>query len=525
MVVLGRQPCDEGIVRSAPDVAGCAERDKPWVLAATILGSSMAFIDGSVVNVALPALQSDLADSVWAIQWIVNGYLLMLGALILVGGSAGDRFGRRRVFILGTIIFTAASVVCGLAPDVITLIAARLLQGVGGALLVPASLAIISASFPDEERGRAIGTWAGFSALTTALGPVLGGWLVDTLSWRVIFLINVPVAAAAIAIAVARVPDSRARSEGTLDWRGAVVATAGLGAVTFGLTRASEQGWTHPAVFGPLAVGALLLVAFVWFEARGAAAPMMPLLLFRSATFSGANVMTLLLYFALSGAMFILPFNLIQLQGYSATIAGATFLPFTLIMGGLSRWSGALVDRVGARWPLIIGPLITAAGIAMMAIPGEGARYWLTFFPAMVVLGLGMAVSVAPLTTTVMGAVDERHAGTASGINNAVSRISGLLAVAVLGIVAVQVFGSALDGRMGGIGLAADMREAVQQQAGRLLELRMPDALAAEQRGALAAVVKASFVESYRAVMLMCAGAAALGALCAALTIKAPAPK
>jgi EmrB/QacA subfamily drug resistance transporter len=520
VISLGATPCDRGVIRAAAsDTSGCAERAKPWVLATTILGSSMAFIDGSVVNVALPAIQADLATSVRGAQWVVNAYMLMLGALTLVGGAAGDRFGRRRIFGLGVTLFTAASAACGLAPTAAVLIAARAIQGVGGALLVPSSLAIISAAFPEGERGRAIGTWAGFSALTTALGPVLGGWLVDGWSWRMIFFVNVPLAVITLALAFWRVPESRDEADrAAVDWRGGLLAASGLGAVAYGLTAASDLGWSHPAVLVSLLAGVLVLVGFVRYEAE-ASAPMMPVALFRSAPFSGANAMTLLLYFALSGALFFLPFNLIRIQHYSATLAGAAFLPFTLVMGGLSRWSGGLIDRYGARTPLTVGPVVVALGFALCAVPGIGGSYWTTFFPAMVVLGLGMAVSVAPLTTTVMAAVEDRHAGTASGINNATARLAGMLAVALLGAVAVSLFRAALDDRLASLPLSPDVRRALHAEAAKLAEAQVPAQIAPATRQLAARALNQSFLWSFRIMMLTAAGLALLSAVCGRLTI------
>lgn len=445
MIGIGRAPCEEAVILAGKSTADCSALAKRWTLVATILGSSLAFIDSTVVNVALPAIQSDLGVSVAAMQWVVNGYLLTLGALILVGGAAGDRFGRRRVFVLGVILFTAGSIACGFAPSAAILIAARMVQGIGGAMLVPGSLAIISATFSGEERGKAIGTWAGFSALTTALGPVLGGGLVDWLSWRAVFFINVPLALTAIAVTLRRVPESRVSGQdAAIDWRGGVLATAGLAAVSYGTSAASETRWTEPIVLVPLLIGFAIFALFVKFEA-GAKAPMMPLTLFRSRAFSGANAMTLLLYAALGGALFFLPFDLIRLQGYSATGAGASFLPFSLIMAFLSRRSGALADKIGARLPLVLGPVTVAAGFVLCARPGIGGTYWTTFFPPMVLLGLGMMITVAPLTTAVMGSVDQRQAGAASGINNAVARIAGLFGVALFGALAAGVSAAALD--------------------------------------------------------------------------------
>lgn len=513
-------PCDRGVAEAGPAAGECARSARPFVLAATILGSSMAFIDGTVVHVALPAMQRDLSASVAEMQWIVNAYTLLLGALMLVGGSAGDRFGRRRVFVAGVWVFAIASVACGLAPDTGTLIAARALQGLGGAMLVPGSLAIISASFPKAERGRAIGTWAGFAALTTAAGPILGGWLVDTLSWPAIFFINVPLAALTVALALRYVPESRDdATAGALDWPGAVLAVSGFAALTYGLVASADAGFGAPPVAASLVAGVALIAAFLWVEARSTA-PMMPLGLFRSASFAGANALTFCLYFALSGALFFLPFNLIQVQGYSATAAGAAFLPFTLVMAGLSRWTGGLIDRFGPRPPLIAGPLIAAAALAMLALPGIGGSYWATFFPAMVLLGIGMAVSVAPLTTTVMNAVEERRGGVASGINNAASRLAGMIAVAVLGAAAVGLYGPALADRLDAVNLSAAARASVLETTQELAAARPPEGLDTGQARAVEEAIDGAFVASFRWIMAGTALLAVFGALIAALTIR-----
>jgi EmrB/QacA subfamily drug resistance transporter len=489
------------------------------VLAATIAASSMAFIDSSVVNVALPSIQSHLAAPASQAQWIINAYVLMLGALILVGGAAGDRFGRRRVCLVGILVFTAGSVACGLAPNASLLIIARATQGIGGALLVPSSLAIISAAYPAQERGRAIGTWAASSALTTALGPVLGGWLVDSWSWRAIFFINVPIAMVALLLVARWVPESRNESVASVDWRGGAAAVLGLGALAYGLTVASDAGSTHAAALVWLLGGSLMLVVLLWWEAR-ASSPMLPLVLFRSRTFSGANAITLLLYFALGGELFFLPFDLIDVQGYSATHAGAAFLPLSLIMAGLSRWSGSLNVRYGPRPMLIVGPVIAAAGLLLFAVPAIGGSYWSSIFPAMVVFGLGMALSVAPLTTAVMSAVEDRYAGAASGINNATARVAGMLAVALLGAVAVGVFRGALDARLGLLRTPVVIRQALQAEAPRLAQARLPAHLDAESREVLQRAVNESFVTSFQVITLIAAAAALLSAACAWLTIE-----
>jgi EmrB/QacA subfamily drug resistance transporter len=481
----------------------------------------MAFIDSTVVNVALPAFQSSLGAKVTDVQWVVESYGLFLGALILVGGSVGDMFGRRRIFLTGVTLFAIASVGCGLAANIHQLIFARAVQGVGAAFLVPGSLAIISASFNEKERGRAIGTWSGFTAITAAAGPVLGGWLIQHASWRWAFLINLPLAAAVIAISLRHVPESRSASAKHVDWLGAAIATVGLGGVIYGLIESPQLGWTHPLVFGTLSLGAICLVVFFFVEAR-VAAPMLPLTLFQSRTFSGANLLTLFLYSALGIFFFLFPLNLIQVQGYSATATGAAALPLILLLFILSRWSGGLVTRYGAKLPLIIGPLIAATGFLLFAVPAVGRSYWSTFFPAFVVLGLGMAISVAPLTTVVMGAVDQDRAGTASGINNAVARIAGLLAIAVFGIVMVNAFSAHLDRSLAQLTIPSGALNDLQSNQIKLAALEVPAGLDTHTTAEIKTSINQAFVYGFRLVNLICAGLSLASAACAWLMIDNP---
>jgi len=493
-------------------------------LTATILGSSMAFIDGTVVNVALPALQASLHATVVGVQWVVESYGLFLGALILVGGSLGDLFGRRLMFLIGVGTFTSASVACGLASNIQQLVIARSIQGIGAAFLVPGSLSIISANFDEKTRGRAIGTWSGFTAITTAVGPVLGGWLIQHASWRWVFFINVPIAVAVISISLWRIPESRNAAAGRVDWLGAVSATVGLAGLVYGFLESTSVGWDDPLVFASLIVGCGCLIGFVFVQAR-VSSPLVPLTLFESRSFSGANLLTLLLYAALGIFFFLFPLNLIQVQGYSTTATGAAALPLILLLFFLSRWSGGLVARYGAKMPLIVGPLIAAIGFLLFAVPGVGADYWKILFPAFVVLGLGMAVSVAPLTTVVMSSVGQNRAGTASGINNAVARVAGVLAIAILGIVMVKLFSSNLNRTLAGALLPPGILQYVRSNEIKLAGLDLPTSLDADTAALIRMAISRAFVSGFRTVMLICASLCLASAAVATLLIPAKTPQ
>lgn len=474
-----------------------------WTLLVAILGSTMAFVDGTVVNVALPVMQRSLGGTVGQMQWIVEAYAVLLAALVLVGGALGDRLGRRRIFVAGVILFAVASMACGLAPTAPWLIAARAIQGIGAALLVPGSLSLISAAFSEKERGAAIGTWSSATSVMSAIGPVLGGWLVAHASWRWLFFINAPLGAITVYFALTKVTETRdEQSARHIDVLGAVLAILGLGLIVIALL---ERAYVAPLI----AAGLALLGLFVVVEMRSRT-PMVPLSLFRSRTFSGANALTLLLYAALGGAMFFLPFNLIQVQRFTPTAAGASLLPLVILISTMSPFMGKLSARWGARRLLTIGPLVAALGFALLARPSLAAEYWADFFPGIIALGLGMGITVAPLTTAVMGSVSEHHTGAASGVNNALARAASVLAIAALGAILIARF----DAELTRATFTPEVRAVIDAQHERLTAMDLSP-LAADARATVQRALDEAFLAGFRVVMLTCAALAAASAACA----------
>lgn len=513
MSFTGIPPCDGGVILSGKVGAPCSRSTRRWTLAVAILGSSLAFVDGTVVNVALPAIQRQLDTTTAGAQWVMESFALLLSSLLLVGGALGDRFGRRRVFMLGAIVFTLASVGCALSPDINILIIMRGVQGVGAALLVPGSLALISAAYEKGERGAAIGTWSAFSGIAAALGPVLGGFLVEHYSWTWAFMINVPIGGVVLIMCALRVNESFGASRrDPIDLRGATCITLGLAGVVFALIEAPVRGWTSPPILIAAVVGVTGCGLFLRVEARGRA-PMLPLGMFHERNFAVANGLSLLLYAALGGSLFFLPLNLIQVQGYGATAAGAALIPFIAIMFLLSRWAGQLVDTFGARLPLVVGPAIAAVSFALFTLPSIGDSYWTGFFPAVCVLGLGMSITVAPLTTTVMNAVGTDRAGTASGVNNAIARAAGLLAIAVFGVVLTMVYDARLVHELSSLQLPRDLIDAVLQQHDKLAGTVLPEGAPAPAAAELKHAIGVSFVSGFRRVMWVSAGMALVSAL------------
>jgi EmrB/QacA subfamily drug resistance transporter len=492
------------------------------VLVAAILASSMAFIDQTALNVALPALQAALKASGAQLLWVINGYNLLLASLMLVGGSLGDRLGRRRIFMTGIGLFGLASLACGLTPGAAFLIGARAVQGVGGALMVPGSLTLITTFFPQERRGRAIGTWAAATTITTVAGPLLGGLLAQAGLWRAVFFINVPLAVASLLVLALSVPESRPREAGRIDLGGAALVSLGLAGLAYAFISAPAAGFAAPQVYGALAGGAAALGGFLLLERR-LREPMVRLELFRSRTFLGANLLTLFLYGGLAAYSLFLPLVLVQAQGYGESQAGLALLPFALILAGMSRAAGRLADRMGPRTPLTVGPAVVAVGMGAQAFIGLTSgpgQYWGSFFPAIVVVGVGMGITVAPLSSTVMGALAGEFTGTASGVNNATARIAGVLAVAVLGAVALLLFQGAVARHTAGLDLPAAAQAALREQAANLGQATVPRQVPAGESAAVAESLRRSFVDTYRVIAGACAALAAAGALMGALLVE-----
>ncbi len=517
--------CDVGVIRSTRTSALCQPSSRPWVIAAASLGSGMAFLDSTVLNVALPAVQTELGASAREAQWVYGAYALVLAALLLIGGSLGDRYGRRRVFVLGAAIFAVASAWCALVPGSGQLVAARAVQGVGGALLVPGALAIVGASFEEKLRAKAIGAWGALSGVAMAVGPVLGGWLVEEVSWRVAFLISPAMAVVAIPIALRHVPESRDPATHRLDLPGAVLVTTGLGGLVYGLIESSALGFGDPAVLAAMILGALALLAFVFVERRGKDPMVLPSL-FRSRDFDGANLVTLLFYMALTGSLYFLPFLMMQVHGYSAFVAGSVFLPFVAMAFLLGRLSGRIVARFGTKVPLVVASLTVVAGLLLFALPGvEHGSYWTSFFPAMVVQGFGMALVITPLTAVALSSVESEHSGLASGVNNAMARVAGLLAVAVLGVFAYGAFSATLDARLERMDLSGEVRSELEVAKADLGAAKVPEGVDSGTAAQIERAIDESFVAGFRAVMLVCAGLGLMSALAAALLVARSSPQ
>ncbi|WP_118975293.1 MFS transporter [Taibaiella koreensis] len=498
-------------------------REGAWIMTAAIMASAMAFIDGTALNVVLPSLQSGLHATGTDIFWILNAYLLMLASLILVGGSLGDKLGRKKVFMYGIAIFVAGSALCGFAGSVFQLILFRLLQGLGGAFMIPGSLSLISSSIHEQERGKAIGTWSSVTTAVTLGGPILGGALGDAGLWRYIFFINLPIGAAALLILWKNVTEVRSTDEDkAIDIAGAIAIASGMAFLTFGFLRMPALGLAHPQVYLSLVAGILLFITFIFIEKKSRHA-MMPLKLFANRVFSGVNLLTFFLYAGLGAGMLFLGLNLVQVQGYSQLQSGLTFLPFTLLMILLARFSGNLADKYGSRPFLIAGPAIAGTGLLLLSFVGQTAGvkdYWTSFFPGIFVFGLGMALTVAPLTATVMGSVSDAYSGVASGVNNALTRISNVFANAVFGAMAVLLFNHALARQLPPDAFSKAERVAILAQAANLGDARAPAILSVQQQAIVRQYYHQSFIAVYSRILLISALVCYAGVLCVILLIR-----
>jgi EmrB/QacA subfamily drug resistance transporter len=493
-----------------------------WTLLATILASSMVFIDSTALNVALPALQEDLGITGTELLWIINGYALFLSALLLVGGSLGDLYGRNKVFLIGLGIFSLSSLMCGISQSPLQLILARAFQGIGGALLTPGSLSILSSQFGVENRGRAIGLWSTFSALTAVLGPVLGGWLAGLGLWRIIFFMNVPLSGVVFITMLTRIPESKNPEAQKLDVWGAILVTAGLAGITYGFIESPKQGFGNINIVSSLFIGGISLIGFMLVQQRSNH-PMMPLKLFKSRTFSGANLLTLFVYAALGGSMFFLPINLIQKQGYSELQAGLAMLPMIVLIAGISTFIGKYSDKMGARIPLIIGPIITSAGFFLFSTygitNGPGA-YWTSFFISFLLLGTGMGITVAPLTTAVMGAVSEDYAGIASGINNTLARSAGVLAVALLGAMVLYTYTKSIEQNLEGMDISRNIKNEIVIESSNFAAADVPDGLSVEKTNLVKNLLNDSFVSSFNRVVYVASILTLVGGLMSIIFIR-----
>lgn len=499
-----------------------------WVMASAIMASSMAFIDGTALNVVLPSLQKSLDATGADLFWLLNAYLLILASLILIGGSLGDKLGRKKILMWGILVFIIGSAACGFAPSVSLLIAFRIVQGIGGALMIPGSLSLISTSINEKERGKAIGTWSAFTTVLIIGGPVLGGALADAGLWRYIFFINVPIGVATMFMLWLKVKETRDEdADQAIDFIGAAAIALGLASLTFGFLRMPAVGFGNWQVYVPLIGGIVLLAVFILIEAKSKH-PMMPLALFNNMTFSGANLLTFFLYAGLGAAMLFLSLNMVQAQGYTQLQSGLTFLPFTILMITIARFAGSLADKYGPRLFLIFGPATAGAGMLILSLVKQthgAADYWTTFFPGILVFGLGMSFTVAPLTATVMGSVSDHFSGTASGINNAMTRIANVFANAIFGALAVVFFSGALQGEIKNMPIDPSQKQEVMRQSANLGNAKMPKDIDAGNKKAIEKAYRAGFIVAYANIMRLSAGLGFLGALMSFLFIRNKAVK
>ena len=488
------------------------------LLSGTIVASGMAFLDGSVVSVALPSIQNDFHATFSSVLWISNAFLLVLASLLLIAGSLSDRFGRKKVFSAGIVIFTAASLLCALSRSVLHLELSRALQGLGAALMVPNSLALINVNIPGERRGRAIGLWSGFAGGIGAAGPLVGGFLTQHFSWHAIFYINLPLGVAAFVLALLFIPESKNENAKTLDWWGGLLILLGLFGISFSLMSAPDTGWQNFKIWGTFAGGIVALIIFYFVEKK-VKAPLVPLEMFRSKLVTGANLVTLLLYFALSGVSFFLTLNMQQVQGLSPTLAGLASLPSVLLITVLSGYGGSISDRIGPRLPMIIGPIVVAAGMVLLFFPGTHANYFTGFLPGLILFGLGMSAVIAPLTNSALS-VPGQYSGAASGVNNEVARTAGLLAIAILGAVSAPIFAKALQQNMAQVSLAQNQKQEILSQSNKMADIHMPQDVQGAGADAAKEAVKQSFVRAFRAVAIITALLALLSSAIAFVFIK-----